>query len=238
VANATVSTGCPSFYRLGGVFPAPRCRLCKHSDTPSRDDGKGKKFLWTPEAQQLFDRFKVALTSEPVLAMPQDEGEMILDTHASDTAIGAVLSQKQGGYKRVITYASRRLDRREANYCATRKELLAVVHFMRNFRQYLLDWAFLVRTGHSALIWLRRTPKPIGQQLEVKEEFRFRIEHRPGARHGNADALSRHPLRLHHCACHGGDQSTEGRESDPTPEYEGDGSTEAAQTQEVNAVRR
>jgi len=157
--------------------------------------GKGKMFRWTPEAQQSFDHLKVALTSQPILAMPQDEGEMILDTDASDTAIGAVLSQKQGGHKRVILYASRRLDRREANYCVTRKELLAVVHFMQHFRQYLLGRAFLVHTDHSALTWLRRTPEPIGQQarwLEVMEEFHFRIEHRPGARHGNADALSRH----------------------------------------------
>jgi len=73
--------------------------------------GKGKKFLLTPEAQQSFDRLTVKLTSQPILAMPQDEGEMILDTDASDTAIGAVLSQKQGGYERVIAYASRRLDR-------------------------------------------------------------------------------------------------------------------------------
>jgi len=90
---------------------------------------------------------------------------MILDTDASDTAIGAVLSQIQGGYERVIPYASRRLDRREVNYCVARKELLAVVHFMRYFRQYLLGRMFLVRTDHSALTWLRRTPDPTGKQV-------------------------------------------------------------------------
>jgi len=84
--------------------------------------------------------------------MPQDEGEMILDTDASDTAIGAVFSRRQGGHERVIAYASHRLDRREANYCMTRKELLAVVHFMWYFRQYLLGRMFLVRTDHSALM--------------------------------------------------------------------------------------
>jgi len=120
--------------------------------------GKKNEFLWTPEAQQSFDHLKVALTFQPILAMPQDEGEMILDTDASDTAIGAVLLQKEG-HERVIAYASRRLDRREANYCVTRKELLVVVHFMRHFTQYLLGRAFLVRTDHSALTWIRRTPE-------------------------------------------------------------------------------
>ena len=84
--------------------------------------GKGGKFKWTPEAQESFLRLKSALTNSPILTMPQDEGEFTLDTDASDTAIGAVLSQKQGGVERVIAYASRRLDSRETNYCVTRKE--------------------------------------------------------------------------------------------------------------------
>jgi len=167
--------------------------------------GKGGKFKWTQEAQESFLRLKSALTNPPVLAMPQDEGGFILDTDASDTAIGAVLSQKQGGMERVIAYASRRLDRRETNYCVTRKELLAVVHFMKYFRQYLLGRTFVVRTDCSALTWLRRTPDPVGQQarwLEVMEEYQFSIEHRSGVRHANADALSRHPCKRLDCACH------------------------------------
>jgi len=35
--------------------------------------GKGKKFRWTSEAQESFDRLKTVLTSQPILAMPQDE---------------------------------------------------------------------------------------------------------------------------------------------------------------------
>ena len=44
---------------------------------------------------------KVALTSAPVLAMPEEEGKFIVDTHASNYAIGAVLSQLQGGQEKV-----------------------------------------------------------------------------------------------------------------------------------------
>ena len=80
----------------------------------------------------------------------------------------------------------------------TRKELLAVVFFLKHFRQYLLGRPFLIRTDHAALQWLRRTPQPIRQQsrwLEILEEFEFSIEHRSGVRHGNADALSRRPCR-------------------------------------------
>jgi len=69
----------------------------------------------------------------------------------------------------------------------------------------------VIRTDHFALTWLRRTPDPIGQQgrwLEIMEEFDFVIEHRPGARHGNADALSRRPCCVRDCACHMAEQDT------------------------------
>ena len=73
--------------------------------------------------------------------MPTDEDVYVLDTDASEQSIGAVLSQKQGG-KTVIAYASRTYSRAEQNYCTTRKELLTVVYFMKQFRQYLLGNRF------------------------------------------------------------------------------------------------
>jgi len=138
--------------------------------------------------------------------MPTDSGEFVLDTDASDyCAIGAVLSQKQLRHEKVVAYASRHLDKREMNYCAMRKELLAVVYFIRYFKQYLLGYKFKVRTDHSALTWLKRTPDPIGQQacwLEIMEEFTFSMEHRVGVHHANADAMSRVPCKARGCVCH------------------------------------
>ena len=165
---------------------------------------KGQTFTWTVDAQKSFDTLKIKLTSSPILAMPTDSCDFILDTDACDRSLGAVLSQVQNGVERVIAYASRSLDRREMNYCITRKELLAVVFSVKYFRQYLLGRHFEIRTDHAPLTWLRRTPDPVGQQarwLEILEEYDFRIEHRPGAKHGNADALSRRPCTVRNCVC-------------------------------------
>ena len=160
---------------------------------------KNCRFSWTAqECEESFEKLKKALTSSPVLAMPNDEGEYILDTDASDTSIGAVLSQRQDGVEKVVAYASRTLSGPEKNYCVTRKELLAVVQYLKQFRVYLMGKKFKIRTDHAALQWLRKTPLPIGQQarwVEQLEEFMFEIEHRPGRKHGNADALSRKPCR-------------------------------------------
>jgi len=156
------------------------------------------------DTEHLKNELKSALTSPPVLAMPCDEGDFTLDTDASNDSIGAVLSQCQNGVERVITFGSRSLDKRERNYCVTRKELLAVVHFLRYFKRYLLGRRFRVRTDHAALTWLKRTPDPIGQQarwLEQMEKYDFVIEHRPGTRHGNADALSCRPCPKKNCLC-------------------------------------
>ena len=98
----------------------------------------GVKFEWTLEMQESFDELKAALTSPPILAMPTPDDIFTLDTDASDVAIGGVLSQNQGGNERVVAYASRELSRAERNYSVTRRELLAIIHFLKYFRHFFL----------------------------------------------------------------------------------------------------
>ncbi len=147
---------------------------------------------------------KSALTKAPVLAYPDPVagGEFILDTDASDLGIGAVLSQRQAGEERVIAYFSRVLSRPERRYCVTRKELLAAVKAIRHFYPYLYGKKFLLRTDHSALRWLLSFRHPEGQiarWIESLQQFEFSVEHRPGSKHGNADALSRRPCLRDSC---------------------------------------
>ena len=100
---------------------------------------KGAAFSWTPECKNSFNFLKTQLTSAPILTLPNWSRSFMLDTDASDTGIGAVLSQLQEeGSECVVAYASRVLSKQERNYCVTRRELLAVVAFLQHFRQYLL----------------------------------------------------------------------------------------------------
>ena len=157
---------------------------------------KGVRFKWTNECQQAFDTLKFKLMSEPILALPNDEGVYQLDCDASDTGLGSVLSQMQDGVERVIAYASRTLSKAESSYETTRKELLGIVFGLKQFRQYLTGRHFVIRTDHAALTWLRRTPEPMPQLarwLTFFEEFDYEIVHREGKRHSNADGLSRRP---------------------------------------------
>ncbi|XP_046846581.1 uncharacterized protein LOC124440270 [Xenia sp. Carnegie-2017] len=74
--------------------------------------------------------------------------------------------------------------------------MLALVFYTQQFRHYLYGLRFIARTDHDALRWLTNFKEPNGQVarwLEKLAEFDFKVQSRPGKRHGNADSLSRRP---------------------------------------------
>jgi len=97
-----------------------------------------KKIAQNTIHQTAFDELKNQLTSTPILALPNDSNQYILDTDVSDSALGAVLSEVQDGQVRLMAYASRRYLDVESRYCITHRELLTVVYGLRRFRVYLL----------------------------------------------------------------------------------------------------
>jgi hypothetical protein len=138
------------------------------------------------------------LTTAPVLAYPQRDASFILDTDASLSGIGAVLSQVQDGEEKVIAYASKTLSRSQQRYCTTNRELLAVITFLKHFRHYLWGRKFLVRTDHASLIWLKNFKDPEGmvaRWITIIDTYDFDLQHRKGSLHTNADGMSRIPRK-------------------------------------------
>ena len=74
---------------------------------------KTNDFIWKEECQTAFEKLKQAFVSTDIMSFLQDEGEFYLDTDASNTVIGAVLSQVQDGQTKVIYYGSRTLNKTE-----------------------------------------------------------------------------------------------------------------------------
>ena len=94
---------------------------------------KNKEFKWTVNCQTAFETLRRPLISTSYT--DYNKPLFILDTDASDIGIGAVLSQADdSGRERVVAYASRVLTKSERRYCVTRRELLAVVTFVKQFR--------------------------------------------------------------------------------------------------------
>ena len=94
----------------------------------------------------------------------------------------------------MVAYYSKTFSPAQRNYCVTRRELLAVVMAAAHFRPYLYGRSFRLRTDHASLTWLYKRTEPshqVARWLETLAEFNFTMEHRAGAKHGNADGLSR-----------------------------------------------
>src|ERR1700729_1521302 len=109
---------------------------------------------WTEECEMAFEKLKAALCNPPVLSYPEPAQMFIVDTDASNSSIGGILSQIQNGQEKVIAYFSKVLSKPERNYCVTRKELLAIVKTLEHFHKYLYGQKFLLRTDHASLKWL------------------------------------------------------------------------------------
>jgi hypothetical protein len=94
---------------------------------------KDKRWEWTEECQEAFEKVKHVLTNAPVLA-PSELGkpfEMVLD--ASGVGLGDVLLQD--GHP--VAFESRKLSPAEQNYTVTERVMLGVIHALKTWRCFL-----------------------------------------------------------------------------------------------------
>ena len=183
-----------AFYGLVGYYRKFIPSFATIAEPLTRLTKKNVKFCWSEEADSAFRKLKQALLDTPTLTFPYPDRPVIVDTDSSDVAYGCVISQMVDGHEKPIAYFSRVMTPAQQNYCATRRELLAVIASLQHFRHYLLNVPVILRTDHSSLKWLQTFKKPEGilaRWLETLAEFQINIQHRPGRVHSNADALSR-----------------------------------------------
>ncbi|MCH86694.1 hypothetical protein A2U01_0007554 [Trifolium medium] len=151
---------------------------------------KKDAFLWNTAAETSFQQLKQAVTTAPVLSLPNFAEPFTLETDASGTGVGAVLGQ--GGHP--IAYFSKKLSLRRQKQSAYIRELLAITEALAKFRHYLLGHKFVLKTDQKSLRSL------LDQSLQTPEQqawlhkfigFDFQIEYKPGKDNISADALSR-----------------------------------------------
>lgn len=86
-------------------------------------------FIWNLEYQQIFDILCTALTTSPIIRYPNFLCEFIIQTDASHSAIGAVLSQVlDDREEHPVVYCSHTLNLHKHNYTVTKYECLAVIY--------------------------------------------------------------------------------------------------------------
>ena len=167
------------FIKDFGIIAAPLTRLLR------RD-----AFLWDDEATTAFEALKRALTTGPVLQMPDFDATFVVDCDASGAGFGAVLHQGAGP----LAYFSRPFAVRHLKLADYDRELIGLVQAVRHWRPYLWGRPFLVRTDHYSLKFLldqRLSTVPQHQWISKLFGFDFTVEYRPGRLNTVADALSR-----------------------------------------------
>ena len=87
----------------------------------------GVEWDWSKVHHQAFNRLKLALTTAPVLKLPDFERQFVVTINVSDAAVGAILEQDFGNGLQLVAFASRKLNDAEMRYSAYEKELLGIV---------------------------------------------------------------------------------------------------------------
>ena len=155
------------------------------------------KAKWTPQCQTSFDALKHALTSAPVLAMPDPQKPyvMVADACECPPAIGAVLIQDG----RPVSFFSRKLKGAELQYSASDIEMQSVISALKEWRCYLEGAPkFTIVTDHEPNTYLdQKTVNPHTHRrrarwLAASCGYDYQWQYRPG-RTNVADPISRAP---------------------------------------------
>ena len=91
----------------------------------------------SPEIEKAQKQLVEAFTTAPVLRHFDPNIPAIVETNASDFALGAILSQHHEGRLHLITFHSCKFTEAEINYDTADKELLAIVDYFKRWRRYL-----------------------------------------------------------------------------------------------------
>jgi hypothetical protein len=158
----------------------------------------GQKFEWGEAQHNAYTKLRNLMTKEGKVLRPVDPNrELILHTDWSNYGIGAVLGQlDDDGNEYMCACISRSLNKHERNYPSYKGELLALAWAVKMFRHHLHGTHFHLVTDHQPLTWLMKARDLSCQYSRwqmLLQEYDFEITHRPGAKHNNADTLSRSP---------------------------------------------
>lgn len=153
---------------------------------------KDTQFHWTSQLQLSFDTLKQALSSAPILVLPDFNKSFTVETDTSGIGIGAVLSQDH----HPVAYISKALGSKAQALSTYEKECMAIILAVSKWKPYLQRKEFTILTDHKSLIHLgeQRLHEGLQQKAFIKLlGLQYKILYKKGLENKAADALSRQP---------------------------------------------
>ena len=160
----------------------------------NRLTGLSVKFEWGETEQRAFEGLKRALCTAPVLALPDGTLPFVINSDASDEAVGAVLQQDRGKGLQPVAYFSATLTETQKRYPTHEQEMLAIVEALQHWRHWVVGGKVKVRSDHHSLqdFFTQRTlSKRQARWMEALADYDLEIKYVKGKSNGAADALSR-----------------------------------------------
>ena len=109
----------------------------------------GVEWDWSAAQHQAFNRLKLALTTAPILKLPDFNRQFVVTTDASDATVGAILEQDFGNGLQPMAYASQKLNDAEMRYNAYERELLGIVWALAQWKHYCqVPHLVMIQTDH------------------------------------------------------------------------------------------
>lgn len=130
---------------------------------PLTDLTKKNGFKWNFEAEAAFNKLKTALTSVPVLQMPDFHKSFTVECDASSAGVGAILLQS--GHP--VAFFSKGFSFSNRFKSTYDRELLALVLALQKWKHYLLGRHFFVKSDHCSLRYL------LAQRVTTNEQQRL-----------------------------------------------------------------
>ena len=185
--------GFANFYRR---FIKKYSKICLPLTNSTQFEARNWKS--SPQIHLAQEALKRMFTSVPILKHFHPEIPAIVETDASDFALGGTLSRRHDDRLHPVAFHSRKFASAEIFYDIHDKKLLATVYFFKKWRRYLEGVLHQVQIipDHNNLELFATTKVLNRRQAHGAQElagYDFKIYFRPGKKNGKADYLSRRP---------------------------------------------
>ena len=160
------------FIKNFSLIAHPLSELLKVGEADKRKN-KYRSIAWNTAHQLAFERLKQRLTHAPILQQVDPSKPFVLETDASDFAIGACILQFGNDRKlHSVAFHSRKLHDAELRYPVHEKELLAIKEALRTWNYYLENgMEITVLTDHESLKYINTIRRPSRRLARWIEEF-------------------------------------------------------------------